>query len=97
MRRFLDITIPAPWVRILLWVLTFTFVLTMAGSLVTLDRLARDLPALDALESIDPSVKTIIFAANGDTLREFYTENRIIVPLNRIPHLLQEAVVSVEL
>ena len=96
MRRFLNITIPAPWVRILLWVLTFTFVLTMAGSLVTLDRLARDLPALDALESIDPSVKTIIFAANGDTLREFYTENRIIVPLNRIPHLLQEAVVSVE-
>ena len=44
-----------------------------------------DLPSLDALQSIEPSVKTVIFAANGDTLREFYTENRTIVPLSRIP------------
>ncbi|RKZ20017.1 hypothetical protein DRQ50_00735 [bacterium] len=96
MRRFLEITISPRWVRSILWGLTFAFVLAMAGSLAMLDRFARDLPSLDALESIDPSVKTIIFAANGDTLREFYTENRTIVPLSRIPRRLQEAVVSVE-
>ena len=96
MRRFLDTTIPPRWVRSILWGLTCAFVLAMVGSLVTLDRLSRALPTLDTLETIDPSVKTIIFAANGDTLREFYTENRTIVPLNRIPRRLQEAVVSVE-
>ncbi|MCP4572566.1 MAG: PBP1A family penicillin-binding protein [bacterium] len=96
MRRIFDISIPPQWVRSILWGLVFLFVVAMAGSLVTLDRLSRDLPALDTLESIDPSVKTIIFAANGDTLREFYTENRTIVPLARIPRRLQEAVISIE-
>jgi len=68
----------------------------MVGTLVGLDRLSRDLPPLDALQTIDPSVKTVIFAANGDTLREFYTENRTIVPLSRIPQRMQEAVISIE-
>lgn len=96
MRRLLQYDIPPHWVRGILWGLVFVFVAVLAGSLVTLDRLSRDLPSLDTLESIDPSVKTIIFAANGDTLREFYTENRTIVPLSRIPRSLQQAVVAVE-
>ena len=85
MRRFLDITIPRPWVRGLLWAGLVLFCAALVGTLVGVDRLSRDLPSLDSLQAIDPSVKTVIFAANGDTLREFYTENRTIVPLSRIP------------
>ena len=58
--------------------------------------LARLAPSLDSLQTIEPSVKTVIFAANGDTLREFYTENRTIVSLSRIPVSLQHAVIAVE-
>ncbi|MEZ4388610.1 MAG: hypothetical protein R3D98_13775 [Candidatus Krumholzibacteriia bacterium] len=54
-------------------------------SLVAVDRLSRDLPALDRLRNIQPSEKTVILAANGDTLQEFYTQNRTVVPLERIP------------
>ncbi|HPF71776.1 MAG TPA: PBP1A family penicillin-binding protein, partial [Candidatus Krumholzibacteria bacterium] len=96
MRRLLNITIPRPWVRGLLWTGLVLFVAALVGTFVGLDRMSRDLPSLDALQAIDPSVKTVIFAANGDTLREFYTENRTIVPLSRIPRRLQEAVVAVE-
>ena len=96
MRRFLDITIPRQRVHGLLWAGLVLFCAALVGTLVGVDRLARDLPSLDSLQSIDPSVKTVIFAANGDTLREFYTENRTIVPLSRIPRRLQEGVIAVE-
>jgi len=59
-------------------------------------RLSQDLPSLDRLRNIQPSEKTVILAANGDTLHEFFTQNRTVVPLERIPHHLQDAVVSIE-
>ncbi|MCB1184604.1 PBP1A family penicillin-binding protein [bacterium] len=96
MIRLLNYTIPRRVVRGMLLALAGMFVLTLAGTIVGVDYLSRDLPSLDALQSIEPSVKTVIFAANGDTLREFYTENRTIVPLSRIPVALQQAVISVE-
>jgi len=89
-------TIPRRWVRRLLLLVLVLFVATVAGSLLALDRLSRDLPSLESLRNIQPSEKTIIFAANGDTLQEFYTQNRTVVPLERIPRYLQDAVVSIE-
>ena len=96
MRRFSQIQLSARTVRTLLLSLLSFFILAMAGTFFAVDNLSRDLPSLDALQTIEPSVKTIIFAANGDTLREFFSENRTIVPLNRIPVSLQEAVISIE-
>ena len=96
MRRFFQITLSRRTVKALLFTLLGLFLASMAGTFFAVDYLSRDLPSLDALQTIEPSVKTIIFAANGDTLREFYTENRTIVPLSRIPVHLQQAVVSIE-
>ncbi|MBK7046194.1 MAG: PBP1A family penicillin-binding protein [bacterium] len=95
-RGLLDRNVPRHWVRRLLWVSLALFVLSLGGTIVGLNWLARDLPPIDTLRTIDPSVKTVIYAANGETLREFFTENRTIVPLDRIPLVLQQAVVSVE-
>ncbi len=96
MIRLLNYTIPRRVVRLLLITGLVLFFGAAIGTIVGVDYLSQDLPSLDALQSIEPSVKTVIFAANGDTLREFYTENRTIVPLSRIPVSLQQAVVSVE-
>ncbi len=96
MIRLLKYTIPRRTVRGLLVTLLVLFIGTFVGIVAGVDYLSRDLPSLDALQSIEPSVKTVIFAANGDTLREFYTENRTIVPLSQIPVALQQAVISVE-
>ena len=96
MLKFLNKSIPARWVKTLLLSLLVLFVISLGGTLLGVKYLSRDLPSLDSLQAIEPSVKTVIFAANGDTLREFYTENRTIVPLNRIPVSMQQAVISVE-
>ncbi|MBU8870552.1 MAG: PBP1A family penicillin-binding protein [Gemmatimonadales bacterium] len=96
MPRFFQITISKAMVRTLLLTLLALFLLALAGTFFAVDYLSRDLPSLGTLQTIEPSVKTIIFAANGDTLREFYSENRTIVPLSRIPVSLQEAVISIE-
>ncbi len=96
MLRFLNYNIPARWVKTILLSLLVLFLLSLGGTLLGIKYLSRDLPSLDSLQAIEPSVKTVIFAANGDTLREFYTENRTIVTLSRIPVHLQQAVISVE-
>ncbi len=92
----LNRTIPRRWVQRLLALLLVLFVAAVAGSLLAIDRLSRDLPSLEALRNIQPSEKTVIFAANGDTLQEFFTQNRTVVPLERIPRHLRDAVVSIE-
>ncbi len=96
MRRIFQLSIPRWFVKSFL-VLTLVVVLaSVFGIIYGVDQLSQDLPSLESLQTIDSPVKTIIFAANGDTLREFYTENRTLVPLNRIPRRLQQAVISVE-
>jgi penicillin-binding protein 1A len=89
-------TIPARWVRRLLLLFALAVLVAVGASLFVVDRLSRDLPSLDRLRNIQPSEKTVIFAADGDTLREFYTQNRTVVALEQIPTHLQDAVVSIE-
>jgi penicillin-binding protein 1A len=96
MRRLLQLTIPMKWVKALFIAIAVLFTGAVAGTLYGVSYLSRDLPSPESLQTIAPSVKTVIFAANGDTLREFYTENRTVVPLSRIPRRLQDAVISVE-
>ena len=96
MRNILTVTIPRPWVRGLFITLGVLFVGALGATIYGVDYLSRDLPSPESLQTIEPAVKTVIFSANGDTLREFYTENRTVVPLNRIPRSLQNAVISVE-
>lgn len=95
-RGLLDRNIPRQWVRRVLWLALGLFLVALTGTIVGLNWLARDLPPIDTLRTIDPSVKTVIYAANGEVVREFFTENRTIVPLDRIPLVLQQAVISVE-
>jgi len=96
MRRLFQMEIPRPVVRGILWTVLVLFLAGMAGFFFGMRSLSRDLPSPASLQAIDPAVKTVIFAANGDTLRELYTENRTLVPLSRIPLSLQHAVIAVE-
>jgi penicillin-binding protein 1A len=71
----------------------------VVGSVVvslTLYTLSRDLPSPARLQSIEPAIKTIIFSAEGDTLREYFRQNRIPVPLAEIPQLLIDGILDTE-
>jgi penicillin-binding protein 1A len=57
---------------------------------------ARDLPGMDRLENIEPSVKTQVFAQDSSLVGEFYVQNRALVPLEAIPQEFKDAVIAVE-
>ena len=54
------------------------------------------LPPLTRLESIEPPIKTLFFSAGGDTLAEFYEFNRVLVPIERVPDHLVDAILTIE-
>lgn len=96
MKRFWNIEIPRSRVRLLLLAAAFICIAGAVAAVLSFAYLSRDLPSLRRIQSIEPTRKTLIFAANGDTIHEFYTENRTVVPLERLPRRLQEAVVAIE-
>lgn len=96
MKRIWNKEIPRAWVRASLLAAAASFFALLGFCLAWLNHLARDLPPLAAIQAIEPSRGTMVFAANGDTLHAFYRENRTVVPLARIPLRLQQAVVATE-
>lgn len=54
----------------------------------------NDLPS--DFTASQPSMKSIITAADGTQIAEFFAENRIVVPLKDVAHPLQQAVVAIE-
>ncbi len=55
-----------------------------------------ELPEVTALEQYKPSATTRIFSADGELLAEFYTQNRIPVPLSTVPKNVIDAFLAVE-
>ncbi len=70
--------------------------LVAGGGAGVLRWLQSDLPALSKLERIEPPIKTLFFSAGGDTLAEFYEYNRVLVPIERVPVHLVDAVLVME-
>jgi len=54
-----------------------------------------ELPSFEQLHNIEPSLKTKIYDRNGILLKEFYTENRALTPLAKMPpHLIEMLLAS---
>ncbi len=56
----------------------------------------RDLPPLDILDEYQPSLVTTLYDDEGKPFATFYEQRRILVPLAKIPRILQEALIAVE-
>jgi len=85
--------------RLLIWSVAGLFsvaVLGAAASAGFLLRFASELPPVDTLQSYNPSLVTKIYGADDTLLGEFFVERRILVPLQRIPDELKDAVLAVE-
>lgn len=83
-------------VRSLLVTLAVVVVAVGVLGLIGLRALSRDLPSTARLQTVEPAIKTLVFSADGDTLREFYRQNRVPVRLDEIPRGLVDAVLSTE-
>jgi len=56
----------------------------------------KDLPSLDGLEEYQPSIATTLYTDQDEPFHSFYEQRRILVPLDKIPANLKQAVLAVE-
>jgi len=58
--------------------------------------ISKDLPRLDRIEDYQPPVMAEVFDDSGNKIGEFWTEARILTPIDQIPKKLIDAFVSSE-
>jgi len=58
--------------------------------------LMQDLPPLTGLHEYQPSLVTRVYSADKQVIGQFFVERRILVPLDKIPRHLVNAVVAIE-
>lgn len=95
-RGFLRRRLSPTAVKVVLWSLLGLILIGAAGGMIVLQQLSKDLPSTARLQTIEPAIKTLVFSAEGDTLREFYRQNRVPVRLDEVPPLLVNAVLATE-
>jgi penicillin-binding protein 1A len=79
----------------LLVYLLFLCLVALATTIVWLSY-RSDLPSLSQLERYEPSLITRIYSDDGQVLKEFYKERRILVPLEKMSPYLLDALISTE-
>jgi penicillin-binding protein 1A len=57
---------------------------------------SHDLPSTARLESIQPSLKTQVFAADSSLIGEYFEQNRALIPLEEIPDHMINAILAIE-
>ncbi|MDY6831559.1 MAG: PBP1A family penicillin-binding protein [Thermodesulfobacteriota bacterium] len=59
-------------------------------------QISRDLPRIFTIDDYRPPTVTTLYSAEKQKIAEFYTERRIVVPLDRMPPMLINAFVAAE-
>ncbi len=88
--------LPRKWGRKFLIQVTVLSLLAGMISAFILYALSRNLPTPSELERFEQRLITRVYDANGLTLKEFYTQQRVPVTLNQIPRHLKEALLATE-
>lgn len=57
---------------------------------------SRDLPSLEQLETYEPRLTTNVLDHRGRLIKEFFTERRVVVPLDSLSHHLIDAAIATE-
>jgi len=82
--------------KIILTGLLVLVVVFLGISITGIKWFSRDLPSMARLEMIEPALKTRILAADSTVIKEFYIQNRILLPLEEIPIEMQQAFLAIE-
>jgi len=56
----------------------------------------EDLPSIEQLHDIEPSLITRIYAADGSVIQTYFNEKRILIPFSRIPKCMINALLAAE-
>jgi len=76
-----------------------SFVIVLIGCLIILFfvlHFNKDLPGLEELEQFNPNLVSSVYSVDGEVLKEYATENRVLVPLDELSDTLINALLSTE-
>jgi len=68
--------------RLILNTIIFIIIVFIGIVIAAISWFSRDLPSMARLEMIEPSLKTRILASDSTVIKEFYEQNRILLPLD---------------
>lgn len=97
-----DLIAPVPprrrwrWWHIAFLSLLFGSMLAIGAAAGLLWYVAQDLPALDVLQTYQPSQVTRVYSDDRQVIGQFYIERRLVTPLPQIPKNFINAVIAVE-
>jgi len=94
--RLLGIRVPRPALRGIVLTLAGVCFLALGAGFVGYRALSRDLPSPAKLQTIEPAIKTLVFGADGDTLHEYYRQNRVPIRMEEVPPGLIQAIIATE-
>jgi len=80
------------------WLIVFgvAMVAVIAALVGSILWLSKDLPSPSRLESIEPTIGTVVYDRNGEVLHEFFRENRVIVGIDDISPYFIDAIIATE-
>ena len=94
--RFLSFQRPQSVWKALLWGVCTVALIGFVAGLVTVGYLLHDLPSIAGLHEYQPSLVTRVYSADKQVIGQFFLERRILVPLEKIPRHMVNAMVAIE-
>src|SRR5713226_1169973 len=82
--------------KALLWGVFTVVLIGFVAGLATVGYLLHDLPPITGLHEYQPSLVTRVYSADKQVIGQFFVERRILVPLEKIPRHVVNAVVAIE-
>ena len=91
----------APPSRLTPWLIAFRnafvlFVIAGTGIIGYLAYQARDLPSLRQLQDFSPATASRILSRDGKVISELFTQQRVLIPLDKMPVDVRHATIAVE-
>ncbi len=84
------------YIKITLISLTIVSLLSLVSLFYILWIFSPQLPSYEKIINYQPNLSSRIYSSDGLLLKSFYTEERIFIPINRIPNKIKEAFISAE-
>jgi penicillin-binding protein 1A len=85
--------------RLLRWFMMFALLAMITGGIVGLvayGYFAKDVPDFDSINDYRPKLVTRVYDQSGQLIGEFYRERRIVLPYDRIPKRVIQAILASE-
>ncbi len=82
--------------KISLFLLVLLILFSLGAALRGIIWIINESPDISNYKKWKPSKTTFVYAANGEVLTKLYRENRVYVPISKIPLKLQNAVIAIE-